>query len=72
MISKETIKEFHIALEEDYGRTITLEEAESILRGTVKYIDLLAQIEDRFLTRVYSTFFDTEITCCIYISPSFP
>jgi hypothetical protein len=54
MISKETIKEFKEALAEDYGREVSFDVAESILRGTVKYINQLAEIDHRLLDRSYS------------------
>lgn len=44
MISKVTITEFQEAIKEDYGKDISLEEAESILNGLVGYFDVLAKI----------------------------
>jgi len=70
MISKETIKELQQVIEEDYGKVITSEEAESVLKGAVRYFDLLAKIEHRSLTRFYSPLLNAEITSCIFISPT--
>jgi len=47
MISKETIIEFQRAVEEEYGRVISLEEASIILNDLVVYFDTLAMIEGR-------------------------
>jgi hypothetical protein len=71
MISKETIQEFQQVIEEDYGKVITSEEAESVLKGAVRYFDLLAKIEHRSLTRFFSPLLNAHVTCCIFISPNF-
>lgn len=44
MINQITISEFHIALREEYGKKVTMEEAESILSGLTSYFDLLARL----------------------------
>ena len=46
-ISKETIKEFQIALEEKRGFPVDEKEAEKILFEVVAYIDTLAMIDCR-------------------------
>ena len=46
MINKVTITEFHEAIKEEYGKDVTLEEAESILNGLVGYFDVLAKINN--------------------------
>lgn len=44
MINQVTITEFQEAIKEEYGKDISLEEAESILNGLVGYFDVLAKI----------------------------
>ncbi|MCX6739431.1 MAG: hypothetical protein NT098_05300 [Candidatus Parcubacteria bacterium] len=47
MITPETFKEFQVAVKEIYGKDLTMQEAEEILRGCVGYFDLLAKIDAR-------------------------
>lgn len=47
MASKALVEKFRVVVEEEFGKSITLEEAGQILGQMVGYFDLLAQIEHR-------------------------
>ena len=44
MINQVTITEFQEAIKKEYGKDLSLEEAESILNGLVGYFDVLARV----------------------------
>ena len=44
VLNKETIKEFKEAIEEEYGKNISFQEASRILNDLVAYFDMLAKI----------------------------
>ena len=44
MLLEETIKEFQEAIEEEYGKKISLQDASVILNDLVGYFDTLAKI----------------------------
>jgi hypothetical protein len=47
MISQALVLEFQQAIKEDYGRNVSLNEANEILSGLVDYFDTLAKIKHR-------------------------
>jgi hypothetical protein len=47
MVSGETVKEFQVAIEAEYGIALNDKEAQEILLNWVGYFDLLAKIDQR-------------------------
>jgi hypothetical protein len=47
MVSNETVKEFQVAIETEYGVALDDKEAQEILLNWVGYFDLLAKIDHR-------------------------
>jgi len=44
MVTEETTKEFQDALREEYGKSVSIQEASIILNDLVGYFDILAKI----------------------------
>ncbi len=51
MISPEIIKEFQIALKDEYGKDVTFEDASLILNDLTGYFDTLSKIYHNMQTR---------------------
>lgn len=49
MISRESIVELQTALKEEYGRTVTFQEASEMLYDLATYFDLLAKVNHRMV-----------------------
>ena len=47
MVSSETVKEFQLAIEAEYGVVLNEKDAQEILLNWVGYFDLLAKIDHR-------------------------
>jgi hypothetical protein len=47
MVSSETVKEFQVAIEAEYGVVLDDNEAKEILLNWVGYFDLLAKVDHR-------------------------
>ncbi len=47
MVSSETVKEFQVAIEAEYGVVLDDKDAQEVLLNWVAYFDLLAKIDHR-------------------------
>lgn len=52
MLSEATIEELRKIIAEDYGRDLTLAQAEDVANALVRYFDLLAKIKHREIQNV--------------------
>ncbi len=50
MINQELTKEFQLAIKQDYGKDVTLEEASQMLRDLTQYYATLGEIYSRMQT----------------------